>query len=138
MAAHKLTLSPSFKHSPSSALNNLVSTAIQRDPVLAATVAALPSGSSPVHQQSVTVMTNRGGFPQGNEKNSPLLRKESLGKKNSIPEAVPVAKDRVVMYVEHNGSRYIRHMLNFDSPRTAEAAAQLGITYEDCLKKYLA
>jgi len=44
--------------------------------------------------------------------------------------------DRIAVLIESNGSRFIRYRLNFDSPRTAEAAAQLGITFEDCMKRY--
>ena len=53
----------------------------------------------------------------------------------SPPEEV---KERIVVLVEHNGNRYNKERINFDSPRTSEAAAQLGITYEDCLKRYSA
>ncbi len=45
-------------------------------------------------------------------------------------------KERIAVLLESNGNRFIRQRLNFDSPRTSEAAAQLGITFEDCLKRY--
>lgn len=40
-----------------------------------------------------------------------------------------------ISYIEICGGRRIRHKLDFNSPRTAEAAALLGITFEDCLYK---
>ncbi len=44
-------------------------------------------------------------------------------------------RDRCVLFVEHDGARYVKHMLDFGSPRTAEAAGQLGISYEDCIRR---
>ena len=43
---------------------------------------------------------------------------------------------RILLYVEYNKGKPIKHKVNFDSPRTAEAASQLGISFEDCRKRY--
>jgi hypothetical protein len=55
--------------------------------------------------------------------------------KSKSPIVKEEKKERVAVLVESNGSRFIRYRLNFDSPRTSEAAAQLGITFADCLKR---
>ena len=47
-------------------------------------------------------------------------------------------QDRFIYYIEYESGKRIRHKLDFNSPRTKEAAAQLGITFEDCVKKYFA
>ena len=44
-------------------------------------------------------------------------------------------KDRTLVYLEHNGIRDTKHVLDFNSPRTKEAALQLGLTFEDCVKR---
>ncbi len=46
-----------------------------------------------------------------------------------------VVKDRVLIYMEEQGHRCLKRKLDFDSPRTLEAAGKLGITFEDCLKR---
>ena len=33
------------------------------------------------------------------------------------------------------GRKYKKHLLDFESPLIAEAAAKLGLTYDNCLKK---
>ena len=40
-------------------------------------------------------------------------------------------KSRIAYFFENS----MKHALDFDSPRTKDAAAQLGVTFEDCLKK---
>ena len=69
-------------------------------------------------------------FSTAAERIMPIFKKE----RDSFVESPPI-KERIVNYVEHNGSRLIRHKLDFNSPRTSEAGAQLGITFEDCVKK---
>lgn len=59
----------------------------------------------------------------------------ALGITESSERLAPSVKERLVSYVEPAGKRPIRHLLNFDSPRTKQAAGQLGICFEDCIKK---
>ncbi len=59
----------------------------------------------------------------------PIIRESGMS-------CIAETADRVVAYLECDTGRTIRHRLDFDSPRTVEAAAQLGITFEDCAKKY--
>ena len=40
-----------------------------------------------------------------------------------------------IYYKELLNGNYVKRYLNFDSPRTKEAALQIGITYEDCIMK---
>ncbi len=54
----------------------------------------------------------------------------------TMPVGTKDSPQRVAIYVEHNGTRFVRHRLDFNSPRTSEAAAQLGITFGDCVKRY--
>ena len=42
---------------------------------------------------------------------------------------------KTIYYFEYNAGRRIRHKMDFNSPRTCEAAAQLGLTFSDCLLK---
>ena len=44
--------------------------------------------------------------------------------------------DKTISYYEFNAGRKIKRKLDFNSPRTSEAAAQLGLTFKDCLTKY--
>lgn len=53
------------------------------------------------------------------------------------PSTHDLSEEKLVFYVEQVRGHYYRHKMDFNSPRTLEAAAQLGITYEDCIKKYL-
>ena len=45
--------------------------------------------------------------------------------------------DKCLYYNEWNAGKETSHKLDFDSPRTMEAAAQLGINFDDCLPKYI-
>lgn len=42
------------------------------------------------------------------------------------------SRQRIVHFNEQNGSQIIKRILDFNSPITAKAAAQLGITFEEC------
>lgn len=44
--------------------------------------------------------------------------------------------DQIAIYMDTSAGRCIRYRVNFNSPRTIEAAKELGITFEDCIKKY--
>lgn len=42
-------------------------------------------------------------------------------------------KDMIVTYIETENGKPVRRRLNLNSPRTKEAAAHVGATFEDCL-----
>jgi len=44
-------------------------------------------------------------------------------------------KDKILVYLENCNGHMMRRKMNFDSPRTKEAARQLGIRLEDCCMK---
>ena len=44
--------------------------------------------------------------------------------------------ERIVRYIEYVNGKIVRHALDFNSPRTKEAAAQIGATFSDCVIKY--
>jgi len=41
-----------------------------------------------------------------------------------------------VVYVEICGIKKIKHLIDFDSPHTKNAAKMLGLTINECLKRY--
>ena len=47
-----------------------------------------------------------------------------------------IKEERVIYYTEYDLGKLVKHRLDFNSPRTKDAAARLGLTYEDCIKKY--
>ena len=44
-------------------------------------------------------------------------------------------KKGMVTYVERQGSQELKHVVDFGSPRTSQAAAMLGIKFDDCVQK---
>jgi hypothetical protein len=53
------------------------------------------------------------------------------GNKESAEEPA----ERIISYYEFDSGRVICRKLNFDSSRTIQAAIQLGVEYNDCLKR---
>jgi len=49
---------------------------------------------------------------------------------------LPVANEKTIRYYEFDAGRKILHKLNFDSPRTLQAASEVGVSFNDCLTKY--
>jgi len=67
---------------------------------------------------------------------SQLNSKKSKQKDSNSDDSKNEDNRRVIPFVEYIRGKSINHKIDFDSPRTAEAAAQLGITYGECLPKY--
>ncbi len=125
------------------------------------TNAGLFPGSSPVRQQSSVfglIGHQSSPKPRASTKGAPLLNLQSISEFGRISstklptlgarasskivgaaaeEARIHSRDRTVSYIETLGERRVKHVMNFDSPRTLKAAAQLGVTIEDCIKKYV-
>jgi len=60
-----------------------------------------------------------------------------LGKRSGSVAATPDSEDqnytnKKILYFLDKG---LKHQLDFNSPRTISAAVELGITFEDCIKK---
>ena len=66
----------------------------------------------------------------------PVLPRNNADRNSTFNGGNRCEPERKVVYSEKQGQEVVRHILDFDSPRTKEAAAQLGITFEDCVKKY--
>jgi len=56
---------------------------------------------------------------------------EDNNKEQNVIEPVK----RIISYYEFDSGRVIYRKLDFDSPRTIYAAIQLGVEYNDCLKR---
>ncbi len=48
-------------------------------------------------------------------------------------ESATANRDLSIYYIETDTGKPVRHRLDFNTPRTREAAGQIGITYEDCV-----
>lgn len=44
--------------------------------------------------------------------------------------------DNIIYFTEDTENRGAKNKIDFNSPRTQEAAAKLGLTFSDCVKKY--
>ena len=53
----------------------------------------------------------------------------------TLPKDQIVYSDKTISFLDQVNGKYIRRKINFNTPRTKEAAAKIGITYQDCVKK---
>lgn len=54
----------------------------------------------------------------------------------SMSETVNIEQPRILAFIDYDSGKRIRYKLDFNSPRAKKAAAQLGITYEDCITRF--
>ena len=52
---------------------------------------------------------------------------------NMVKNAANIDKNHSTFYIEIIDGREIHHKVDFDSPRTKEAAAQVGLTFKECV-----
>ena len=76
---------------------------------------AMPTGKS--------VFRNGVGFPSKTPKNG------------FFNDFINSNKDLSLYYVESTTGKPVKHKMDFNTPRTKEAAARAGITFEDCVQK---
>lgn len=55
----------------------------------------------------------------------------------TIVSETSITNDKVFFYFDSNTYGKVRRKIDFDSPHTSKAAAQLGITFNDCITQYL-
>jgi hypothetical protein len=70
--------------------------------------------------------------PKGEEKTRVSL--ESVGRTGS---QTALDREKVMTYMETSQGAVVKHKLDFNSPRTLQAAEELGFTLEDCQRKYV-
>lgn len=65
----------------------------------------------------------------------PLAPGKKPSNNASVQDTTTEVVEKTLCYYEFDSGRKIRRRLNFASPRTSEAAAQLGVTFSDCVIK---
>ncbi len=105
-------------------LSSIIKAAFQQDPLLPTTTTLnLGLGHRSSQPELGVGLTGHRQLQKGlTQRLPPLASQQGL-------------KERSLVYIEHNGIRDSKHILDFNSPRTKEAAVQLGLTFEDCLKR---
>jgi hypothetical protein len=93
-----------------------------------------PSPSQQELESNQEQLLSRLGLPSVKEEN---VRKKKKSSKRSIlvPDTPEEPVDRTLYYIEFEAGRKIRRKVDFNSPRTTKAAAQIGLTFDDCIKK---
>ena len=69
----------------------------------------------------------------------PIIQEPSVRAKSPNKNQLtrnPEDSQRIATYVLKLNGQTIYHKLDFNSPRTREAAGQIGISYDDCVLKY--
>ncbi len=69
------------------------------------------------------------------EKLVPGLSRVSPEKRGNFLQTQVLPKRKIVVYTEKHANGTIKHQLDLASPRAALAAAELGLTYNDCVTK---
>ena len=93
-----------------------------------------PTDDSAQAQNAGKVVERRASKISGAANPGPIQR-ESSTKLSLVEPVLSEVQDQVLCYYEYDAGRRIRRKLNFGTPRTTEAAAQLGVTFADCVIK---
>lgn len=75
------------------------------------------------------------GSPSRSLSKSPRRQRQSTVHVSFDPQEPPSLPSSVKPKLAHYMRGSVRYSLDFNSPRTLDAAAQLGICFEDCVKK---
>jgi hypothetical protein len=124
-------LTPRMSRVSSCSLAHLLTEAIQRDQTLLDSAAGESGSRTPGRRLSVGMLLGRVCFSAIVEKVLPRFSKVLKYSKDAALQ-LPARK---LLLSQKSGPSDTRQVINFDSPRTAKAAAQLGITYENCIKR---
>ena len=55
--------------------------------------------------------------------------------RTTLPKDQIIYADKTVVFLEQVNGKVVRRKIDFNTPRTREAAASVGITYEECVKR---
>ena len=88
-----------------------------------------------------TIVNTRGSLIPTSETRFPVLNSEGSKKSQTTNDVFSKrpsmsayqSNDKILVYTDSTTGKNIYHKLDFSSPRTSEAAEQIGITFKDCI-----